>query len=360
MYIKEIELYNFRNYEKEKISFDEKVNIFLGNNAQGKTNLLEGIYLNAFGKSFKSIKDKELIRFGEDFCRIKTTIHKSDEDDVVEIAVTKDGKKGIKRDGVKLRRTSELLEEYYIIVFSPEDLKIVKEEPEKRRKFIDRELCQIRKGYLSDLNNYNRVIKQRNAYLKEYLIDNNVLDIWDRELADYGSRIIKKRKEFIELLSPICSDINERITGGKEKLEIKYEANVDFENQTSEAFYQLLVNKREDDKRYRTTNRGPHKDDIKILSNGIDIRKFGSQGQQRTTALSLKLSEKEIIERETGEKPVLLLDDVLSELDNERQAYLINNLGENQLFVTTTDIIEEVAAKLPAGKIFKITNGHVE
>ena len=360
MYIKEIELHNFRNYSTEKISFDKKVNIFLGNNAQGKTNLLEGIYLNAFGKSFKNIKDKELIHFDQDYCKIKTIISKSEEDEKVEILINKEGRKEIKREGVKIRRYSELLEEYFIIIFSPEDLKIVKEEPEKRRKFINRELCQIRKGYLADLNNYNRVLKQRNTYLKEYLIDNNVLDIWDRELADYGSRIIKKRKEFIEMLSPICSDINERITGGKESLEIKYEANVYFEDNPEEEFYKLLVSKREEDKKFRTTGRGPHKDDIKISSNGIDLRKFGSQGQQRTTALSLKLSEKEIIERETGEKPVLLLDDVLSELDNERQAYLINNLGDNQLFVTTTDIIEEVASKLPAGKIFKINNGHVE
>jgi len=360
MYIKEIELYNFRNYLQEKISFDERVNIFLGNNAQGKTNLLEGIYLNAFGKSFKNIKDKELINFDADYCKIKTIIKKSDDEETVEIFINKDGRKEIKREGVKVKRYSELLEEYFIIVFSPEDLKIVKEEPEKRRKFINRELCQIRKGYLSDLNKYNKVLKQRNTYLKEYLIDNNVLDIWDRELADYGCRIIKKRKDFIEMLGPICSDINEKITGGKEKLEIKYEANVYFEENPEEEFYKLLVSKREDDKKLRTTGRGPHKDDIKISSNGIDLRKFGSQGQQRTTALSLKLSEKEIIERETGEKPVLLLDDVLSELDNERQAYLINNLGDNQLFVTTTDIIEEVADKLPKGKIFKIANGHLE
>ena len=359
MYIKEIELNNFRNYKEAKISFNSKVNIFLGNNAQGKTNLLEGIYLNAFGKSFKNVKDKELIRFGEEYCRIKTIINKDNEDETVEIVINNEGKKGIKREGVKLKKASELLEEYYMIVFSPEDLKIVKEEPEKRRRFINRELCQIRKGYLSDFNNYRRIIKQRNAYLKEMIIDDGILDIWDMELAEYGSRIIQKRKEFIERLGPVCSDINERITGGKEKLEIIYEPNVYFEEDLKNNFFQLLLEKRADDKRNRTTSRGPHKDDIKIISNGIDMRKYGSQGQQRTAALSLKLSEIEIIEKETGEKPILLLDDVLSELDNDRQTYLINTLGENQLFVTTTDIIGKVAEKLPEGKIFNIVNGEV-
>ena len=360
MYIKEIELYNFRNYREQKISFNDKVNIFLGNNAQGKTNLLEGIYLNAFGKSFKSIKDKELIRFGEDFCRIKTVINKNDEDETVEIVITNDGKKGIKREGVKLKRTSELIEEYYMIIFSPEDLKIVKEEPEKRRKFINRELCQIRKGYLSDLNNYRKILKQRNAYLKEYQVDDNVLDIWDLELAEYGSKIISKRKEFIEMLGPVCNDINEKITGGKEKLDLKYEPNVYSEDDAKAFFYELLKEKREDDKKNRTTGRGPHKDDLKISSEGIDIRKYGSQGQQRTAALSLKLSEIAIIEKETGEKPILLLDDVLSELDNERQMYLINNLGDNQLFVTTTDINNDISDKLPKGNIYKISKGEVE
>ncbi|MDO4869646.1 MAG: DNA replication/repair protein RecF [Bacillota bacterium] len=359
MYIKEIELVNFRNYKEQSISFNDKVNIFLGNNAQGKTNLLEGIYLNAFGRSFKNVKDRELIRFGEDFCRIKTIINRDDEDEKVEIVISKDGKKGIKKDGIKLKRTSELLEDYHMIIFSPDDLKIVKEEPEKRRRFINRELCQIRKGYLSDFNNYKRILKQRNTYLKEYNVDENVLDIWDRELAGYGSRIIEKRKEFIEMLGPVCSSINEKISGGKEKLDIVYEANVYFDDHLEDHFYQLLLERRKEDIKIRTTGRGPHKDDIKISSNDIDIRKFGSQGQQRTAALSLKLSEISIIEKETGEKPVLLLDDVLSELDNDRQKYLINNLGDNQMFITTTDLTQSVASDIPNSKIYKIDNGNV-
>ena len=360
MYVKEIELVNFRNYKKLKVSFNERVNIFLGSNAQGKTNLLEGIYLNAIGKSFKTLRDKELIKFDEDICRIKTTYVSDDEEHVNEIVISGDGKKAIKTDGIKISRSSELLDRIYIIVFSPEDLKIVKDEPEKRRRFIDRELCLISPGYFNDLNNYRKSLKQRNAYLKENEIENQILDIWDYEIASHGSRIIKKRKEFIEKINEISQDIHHKITGGLEDLHVKYEPNVYEEDELKEKFIEILKNSREDDIRNRTTGKGPHKDDIKISADGIDLRKYGSQGQQRTAALSLKLSEIRLIENEIGQKPVLLLDDVLSELDNDRQKYLINSLGNNQMFITTTDIIGTVAKSLPEGRIFKISGGKIE
>lgn len=360
MYIREIELKNFRNYTEEKVSFSKNVNIFLGRNAQGKTNMLEGIYLNAIGKSFKNIKDRELIKFGEEYCRVKTVFESEGEERTTEILISRDGKKGIKADGVKIARTSELLERMYIIIFSPEDLKIVKDEPEKRRKFIDRELCQIRAGYLSDLNNYRHILKQRNTYLKGENIDIDLLDIWDRQLAEYGSRIIRRRKEFIEKTDEISREIHRSITGNTEEINIKYEPNVYFEEDDENRFYDLLIKHHEDDIRNRTTSRGPHRDDFSIYTGKINLRKFGSQGQQRTAALSLKLSEIRIIEEEKGEKPILLLDDVLSELDNERQMYLLNSLGDNQMFITTTDIIGKVARNLPEGKIFKISGGEVE
>ncbi|MDD6647935.1 MAG: DNA replication/repair protein RecF [Firmicutes bacterium] len=360
MYIREIELKDFRNYRELKVSFSRHVNIFLGNNAQGKTNLLEGIYLNAMARSFKTTRDREMIRFGEDFCKIRTVSVTDDEEQTTEIVITKEGKKAIRLDGMKVSRTSQLLDRMYIIIFSPEDLKIVKDEPEKRRKFIDRELCQIKPGYYSDLSNYKKVLRQRNTYLKETDIESSVLDIWDFELAKYGSKVILKRKEFIDKINTISSRIHEGISGGKEKLELKYEPNIDFTENTEKDYYDLLVSERNDDIRNRTTGRGPHKDDLKISGNGTDLRKFGSQGQQRTAALSLKLSEIRLIEEETGEKPVLLLDDVLSELDNERQTYLINSLGENQMFITTADLSGKVARSLPEGKVFKISSGNVE
>lgn len=360
MYIKEIELKDFRNYKELRTSFSKNVNIFLGNNAQGKTNLLEGIYLNAMAKSFKTTKDKELIRFGEEFCKIKTIAFFDDDEHSTEIVINKEGKKGVKLDGVKINKTSELLERIFIIIFSPEDLKIVKDEPEKRRKFIDRELCLIKPGYYNDLNNYKRVLKQRNTYLKEEKIEISILDIWDHELAKYGSRVISRRNDFIKKINEISKEIHKNISGGKENLELTYEPNIACSDNLEEEFYGIILSSRNDDIRNRTTGKGPHKDDLKISADGIDLRKFGSQGQQRTAALSLKLSEIKLIEEEMGEKPILLLDDVLSELDNDRQNFLIHSLGGNQLFITTTDISGKVARQLPVGKVFKITAGQVE
>ncbi len=360
MYIKEIELKDFRNYKKQRISFNKKVNIFIGNNAQGKTNLLEGIYFNAIGKSFKNVRDKELIRFGEEYFKIKTTSVIDNEENITETVVNREGYKGIKINGIKISKTSQLLEKIYIVIFSPEDLKIVKEDPEKRRRFIDRELCQIRKGYLSDLNNYRRILKQRNAYLKEVLIDKKILSVWDEEMAEYGSRIIERRRDFIEKIDIISNEIHSFISGNKESLKLEYEPNVYFKEKMKENFLKLLNERHEEDIKNNTTGRGPHRDDFRISVKEVDLRKFGSQGQQRTAALSLKLSEIKIIEEEKGEKPILLLDDVLSELDNERQSHLINYLGESQKFITTIDILGSVVKELPEGKIFKIENGELE
>ncbi len=358
MYIKEIELKDFRNYESLDAQFHKNVNIFLGQNAQGKTNLLESIYITSMGKSFRTGKDRDMIKFGSDFFRVKTTAVKEDEL-IVDIAVNQDGKKGIKVDGIKAKKMSDLLENIYIVIFSPEDLRIVKDEPEKRRKFIDRELCQIKPSYFLALNQYKKVLAQRNAYLKEYDINESILDIWDLQLAEYGSKIIEQRTEFIKKLNIISSRIHKDITNKKEELEVIYEPNIEYCKNLQEIYYKELQLSRGNDIRRRTTGRGPHKDDLKLLSNGIDIRNFGSQGQQRTAALSLKLSEIKLIEEETGENPVLLLDDVLSELDRERQNYLINSLEDTQVFITTTEISEEVENCLGDIKYFIIENGKI-
>ncbi len=363
MYIKYIELKDYRNYKEIRADFSERVNIFIGNNAQGKTNLLESIYLNSMGRSFKNAKDKELIRFGEDFCRIRSKIITNDDEQDTEIIITKEGRKEIKLNGIKAKKTSELLDRIYIIIFSPDDLKIVKEDPEKRRRFIDRELFLIRTGYYNDAANYKKALVQRNSLLKERYIDDVMLDVWDRELAKYGVRIISKRRDFIKKIDEISREIHNIISGGKEHLSLKYETNAEIPEDLEEAekvYLDILKENRENDIYNRNTGKGPHRDDIKISADGIDLRKFGSQGQQRTAALSLKLSEIRIIEEETGEKPILLLDDVLSELDNERQTYLINSLGENQMFITTTDIMSKVAKSMPEGKIFKIKNGEID
>ena len=363
MYISSIELQDYRNYKRIHVDFSDRVNIFIGNNAQGKTNLLESIYMNSMAKSFKTTRDKELIRFGQEFCRIKSHSFTSDDEQDTEIVITKEGKKSIKIDGIKARRTSELLDRIYIVVFSPDDLKIVKEDPEKRRKFIDRELCLIKPGYYSDLNNYKRSLVQRNTILKERNIDKVMLDVWSDEIAKYGVRIIRQRQDFIDKIDRISRDIHSLISGEQEHLELKYETNIDLPQDIVEAenkFREALNDSLDNDLSNRNTSKGPHRDDIKISADGIDLRRFGSQGQQRTAALSLKLSEIKIIEEETGEKPILLLDDVLSELDNNRQTYLINSLGENQMFITTTDIVGKVAKSIPKGKVYKIKNGEID
>lgn len=358
MYIKEIQLNDFRNYEQLTAEFHKNVNIFLGQNAQGKTNLLESIYITSMGKSFRTNKDREMIRFGKDFFRVRLKAFKED-DLIVEIAVNQEGKKGIKIDGIKARKISQLLEQIYIVVFSPEDLRIVKDEPEKRRKFIDRELCQIKPSYYNNLNRYRKALLQRNAYLKETRIDKGVLDIWDAELAQYGSQIIAQRDAFIKKLSKISSQIHQGITNHKECLEIFYEPSIKVCENQKQIFYEELQKCRDRDIRNRTTGKGPHKDDLLLKANGVDIRNFGSQGQQRTAALSLKLSEIRLIKEETGESPILLLDDVLSELDQERQNFLIRSLSDTQIFITTTEISQQAIESLGEIRYFNIENGKI-
>lgn len=226
MYIEKIELKDFRNYENLSVKFHPNINIFLGNNAQGKTNLLESIYLTSMGKSFRTNKDKELIRFGQPFGRIRLEAQKDDEPLLIEMAFTKEGKKGVKIDGVKINRISQLFEHIFIVIFSPEDMKIVKDEPEKRRKFIDRELCQLKPSYYNHLHQYKRVLLQRNAYLKEDHVDENILDIWDVELSEYGGKVIQQRQDFIKKIDAVSREIHKEITEGRENLDVFYESNI--------------------------------------------------------------------------------------------------------------------------------------
>lgn len=363
MYIKNIQLTNFRNYDVLETEFHKNVNLILGNNAQGKTNLLEAVYISSIGRSFRTNKDSDLVRFAADFAKLKVSAEKEIYDTSVEIIIKKDSKKSIKKDGVIVKRTSDLLENIYIVIFSPEDLKIVKDEPEKRRKFIDRELCQMKPAYYESLNNYKKILLQRNTYLKEETIDQSILDLWDVQLAKYGARIIQMRKVFIEKISRISHDIHESITNGKENLQILYHPNVPVLESLKEQedfFYEEIKKSYGNDMKQRTTTKGPHKDDISFIVNDINMRSFGSQGQQRTCALSLKLAELYLIKEETGEDAILLLDDVMSELDIERQEYLIKTLKENQLFITTTDLDEKLFTAFPDAKIIYVESGKIK
>ena len=359
MFIKEIELKNYRNYDQLKIEMNEKVNLILGNNAEGKTNLLESIYLSSIGRSFRTNKDAELVKFGSEMAKVSVKAEKSCCDTSVEIIIKKDSKKSIKKDGNNIRKSSELLENILIVIFSPEDLKLVKDEPDKRRKFIDRELSQILPSYYDSLSNYKKILLQRNTYLKEEKIDQSILDLWDVQLAKYGASIIKAREKFIRKLNVYSSRIHESITNGKEKLTIVYEPNVEPTDSTEENYYNLLRDNLNNDLKHRTTGKGPHRDDIAFYVNGINMRSFGSQGQQRTCALSVKLAELNLIKEETGEDAILLLDDVMSELDIERQEYLIRTLKDNQLFITTTDIEKKILDSFPEGKVIYVKKGTV-
>jgi len=361
MYIKQISLLQFRNYQNLELQFHKKLNVITGNNAQGKTNLLEGIYIMSLGKSFRTGRDSEMIGFGHDFCRAKTLSAKDDRDVEIEITYKTEGKL-IKIDGVRAPKTSDLLEQVYAVVFSPEDLKIVKEEPEKRRRFMDRELCQIRPVYYKNLGRYKKILQNRNALLKEGISDPHLLSVYDEELADYGSRIIMDRAGFVEKLNRISREIHEKITDGKECLEISYESNVPAQTEMAAQKSQFLTRLQKGLSRdcfKGNTESGPHKDDLKIQVNGIDIRHYGSQGQQRTAALSLKLAEIYLIKEETGEDAILLLDDVLSELDVQRQTFLLNRLQDIQIFITTTEMSQTLLDHLNEGYIFKVENGRV-
>lgn len=357
MYIKNIHLENFRNYKSLDLEFDEKLNLILGDNAQGKTNLVESLYIMGLGKSFRTNNDQDMIAFEEDFSKAVSTVIDEDDETKIEIIYKKDGKI-LKLDNQKLQRSMDLLENVYVVVFSPDDLKIIKEGPDNRRKFLDRELCQIKPVYYSDLGNYKKVLKQRNYLLKERNNDKKLFEVFDEALADYGLRIAKERYNFSEKLQKISSEIHNHISGNKENLSVYYETKI-LKDFSKEDYKKLLNQNFEKDLFKGYTSFGPHKDDIGINVNGIDIRNFGSQGQQRTAALSLKLAELGLIKEETGKNAVLILDDVLSELDNQRQQYLIESMKDVQVFITTTQIDEELRRKLPSGRAFQVDNGQV-
>ena len=357
MVIKSLKLKNYRNYDLLNLNFDPSTNILYGDNAQGKTNILEALYLSGTTKSHRGTKDRDIIQFGHEESHIETIVEKKGIVFQTDIHLKKNSPKGIAIDKVPIRRASELFGIVHFVFFSPEDLNIIKEGPAGRRRFIDLELSQLDRIYLSNLSNYNRIINQRNSLLKDIYGQKNLietLDIWDMQLVSYGNKILKRRKEFIEQINKIISNIHFKLTGGKERTSLSYESGIG--NMT---FEEALIRYRERDIKMKSTTSGPHRDDICFMTDkGLDIRKFGSQGQQRTAALSLKLSEIELVKRVIGDTPVLLLDDVLSELDKHRQNYLLDNIHDIQTIITCTGLDEFVNNRFSINKIFHIKDGH--
>lgn len=357
MIIKSLEIADYRNYESLEIQFDKGTNILYGDNAQGKTNILEAIYVAATTKSHKGSKDSEIINFDKDEAHIRTYIEKDNIETRVDMHLRKHKSKGIAVDGQKLKKAADLLGLCNVVFFSPEDLGIIKNGPAERRRFIDMELCQLDNIYLYNLNNYNKIVNQRNKLLKDMFMNNDLketLNIWDMQLVSYGNKIIERRRIFVDQLNEIIYDIHKKLSGGREELRIVYEPNVEIDE-----FEQKMKYSRERDIKAKMTTVGPHRDDFSIMVGDVDIRKYGSQGQQRTAALSLKLSEIELVKRITKDNPVLLLDDVLSELDSNRQNYLLNSIGDIQTIITCTGLEEFVNNRFEINRVFKVSNGTV-
>ena len=363
MIIKSLELADFRNYDNLKIDFSSGTNILYGDNAQGKTNILEAIYVSATTKSHKGSKDKEIIGFGKEEAHIRTILEKDGAEYRVDMHLRGNRSKGIAIDGQKIKRASDLIGMLNVVFFSPEDLSIIKNGPSERRRFMDMELCQLDQIYLNSLSKYNKLVVERNKVLKdlfEHPENSVLLDVQDKQLCEYGSIIIKAREKFITELNEIIRPIHEKLTGGKELLSVYYEPNVE-----QAEFEKKLSSSRKKDIYAKQTTVGPHKDDFSFIvkksneDDGIDIRKYGSQGQQRTASLSLKLSEIEIVKKSKKENPVLLLDDVLSELDSNRQNYLLNTIGNIQTIITCTGLDEFVNNRFEIDKLFRVTDGTV-
>lgn len=358
MIIKSLELADFRNYESLEISFDKGTNIFYGDNAQGKTNILEAIYVSATTKSHKGSKDKDIVCFDKEEAHIRTYLAKEGIEYKIDMHLRKNKSKGVAVDGQKLKKAADLLGLLNVVFFSPEDLSIIKNGPAERRRFVDMELCQLDNFYLYNLNHYNKIVNQRNKLLKDMYFNpqlKDTLNIWDSQLVSFGSKIIERRRMFVGQLNEIIYGIHKKLSGDREELIIKYEPDVEIDD-----FETILKKNQEKDIKLKQTSVGPHRDDFSFMTGNIDIRKFGSQGQQRTAALSLKLSEIEIVKKITKDTPVLLLDDVLSELDSNRQNYLLNSIGNIQTIITCTGLDEFVNNRFEINKVFKVVEGTIQ
>ena len=334
MWIKKIKIYNFRNYKNEEINLEKNINIFYGKNAQGKTNIIEAIYLCGLGKSFRTNKDKEMIKLNENKSYVEVEFEKSDRDGKIKIEL--ENKKNIYLNNIKLKKLSELLGNLNVVIFTPDDINILKGGPENRRRFLNIMISQLRPNYLNVLNLYKKTIEERNNYLrliKEENKSEELLDIWDEKLAEYAEKIVNYRKEFINKISNKIVEIHKSITNNNEEIKIEYLTDCE----KKENYLNLLKQRRKLDVIKGFTTKGIHRDDFVIYINDNQVNVYGSQGQNRTVMLSLKLSELQIIYDEIGEYPILLLDDFMSELDKERRKNFLENIKNNQVIITCTE-----------------------
>jgi len=362
MNIESLTLTNFRNYSTQSVKFSPKLNVIIGKNAQGKTNLLEGVFLSAIGRSPRTTKDKDLINWNSSFAKIQLEVNKLQGKAEIEIYLFKDQNKAIKINRIGIKKIGQLFGTLNAIYFSPDELKLIKDSPDERRKFMDIDLCQFDRNYFYDLATYNQILQQRNKLLKTPNADTikDTISIWNEQLAISGAKIILSRLKLIEKLKVHANNVHKILTSESEDLILSYQG---YTAETENDLKLLLLKKYEEsidkDIKLGFTTVGPHRDDIKITSNGIDLRSFGSQGQQRTGALSLKLAELAVFKDNIGEYPVLLLDDVLSELDTTRQNKLLEIVSNIQTIITCTDFafnIPHTRFEVQNGKIINIKN----
>lgn len=359
MIITDISLKNYRNYNNISLDFSNEMNIIEGKNASGKTNLVEAIYFCGVGRSPRTSKDKDLILWGASDAYISLTVKKKYRSHKIEVFFTENGKKRILIDGGSISRIGELMGVLNVVFFCPDDLKLVKQSPQERRTFMDISLCQQSKIYFYTLLKYNRILLERNKLLKNAKSINELKDtlpVWNIQLAEYGAQVIAKRLDFLLNINPIADKIHRSIAGINEGLELIYEKTYEGFSikEIKESLSEKLSQNIEKDYALGYTLTGLHRDDFLIKSNNIELRSFGSQGQQRTAALSIKLAEIEYFKQKTGELPVLLLDDVFSELDQNRRNSLLNEVSNIQTFITCTEFIENFSSNY---KVFTVNNG---
>ena len=362
MTVNSVKIKNFRNIADLSFTADNGVNVIYGENAQGKTNILESIWLFTGCKSFRGAKDNELIKFNSDFAKINLEFSDNLREKKSEIIIA-DKKKNASLNGVSLRSTAELIGSFYAVIFSPVHLSLIKDGPSARRKFLDTALCQLKPSYAEHLAGYKRALIQRNALLKDLHLNSglyDMLDTWDEQLARYSACVIKERLQYIDLLSDYSKSIYSGISENKESFSVFYSKNINKDLPVKDIYLseiENLKNSRKEDILSKSTTVGPHRDDLEILINNVSARSFGSQGQQRSCALALKLGESEIIKKVTGETPVALLDDVMSELDEKRQDYVLNHINDRQVFLTCCDPSQVL--RLCGGKSFLIKGGEI-
>ncbi len=365
MNVNNIRLINFRNYNSINVNFNKNINIFIGKNAQGKTNLLEAIYMCSTGKSFRTNKDKDIINFQKKEAYIGADILIGNFNKFIELKLDREMPKIIRVNKNELKNQRELFSGLSMVVFNPDDLKIVKNGPQERRIFIDQGISQLKPVYNHNLGRYLNVLYQRSKILKSsrFKRDLSLLDVFDVQLSKIGTGIIMERQAFIKELTELCRKVHYNLTHGKELIDIKYMSNIpliDSKQEMEKKYLKLLKDSNIRDLECGNTEIGPHRDDIQILIDGMDVRNFGSQGQQRTTVLTLKLAEVELIKKDRGSYPVVLLDDVFSELDEERRSYLTRSFSQMQTFITITDAIDIKSLENMDKNIYNIENGKLE